>query len=56
MQDFNFAQILSNLSKSHHFCSNFASILPKFRLHPQILRHCISAVTRKHTKLGQKYF
>jgi len=32
MQDFDFAQVQSNLYKSNHFCPNFASILPKFRL------------------------
>jgi len=32
MQDFDFAQIQSNLPKSNQFCLNFASILPKFRL------------------------
>jgi len=39
MQDFDFAQIQSNLSKSNHFCLNFASILPKFHLmqfHPNL--------------------
>jgi len=30
MQDFDFAQIQSNLPKSNHFCPNYASILPKF--------------------------
>jgi len=29
MQDFDFAQIKSNLLKSYHFRPNFASILPK---------------------------
>jgi len=31
MQDFNFAQIQSNLPKSYHFCK-ISLILPKFRL------------------------
>jgi len=29
MQNFDFAQILSNLPKSNHFYLNFASMLPK---------------------------
>jgi len=32
MQDFDFVQTVSNLPKSNQFCTNFASILPKFRL------------------------
>jgi len=32
VQEFDFAQIQSNLFKSNNFCPNFASILPKFRL------------------------
>jgi len=32
MQDFDFAQIISNLPKFNHFCPNFASILLKFHL------------------------
>jgi len=32
MQDFDFSKIQSNLPKSNHFCLNFTSILPKFRL------------------------
>jgi len=35
MQDFDFAQIQSNLPKSHHFCLNFASILPKSNQYTQ---------------------
>jgi len=30
MQDFDFAQIQSNLPKSNHFCPNFAQISPQF--------------------------
>jgi len=33
MQDFDFT-LLTSLLKSHHFCPNFASILPKFIQNP----------------------
>jgi len=37
MQDFDFAQIQSNLPKFDHFCPNFASVLPKSNQFSQIV-------------------
>jgi len=44
IQDFDFAEIQSNLPKSNHFCPNFSSILTKFRPNLTKFNHLLKQI------------